>query len=327
MAGALVGELIDTAIEREAAWVLVPSHAKPLARIGGREEKLSDKEMTARQLDAEITAIAPRGVRQRYDQEGSADWVFSRGGGRVRAFARKSAGGPSLTFEPMPISPPSLDEIGAPIASLAVVTRRAGIAILGGALRHELSGAMAAHAEDEQRFVVSVGREVPLLRGVDLGRTGHDLRKLGADVLVVADPEGHEQAAACLEAAEGALVLVAVPSRCAVGALQRFLREVREDDLEAARAQLGQRFLGALARRAVRRVDGGTSLVHDVLPPSALASGLLREGRFDELYGLVAGGSAGAESMDGTLRALVRSGEVSEEVALAAAVDKEIVVA
>jgi twitching motility protein PilT len=91
------------------------------------------------------------------------------------------------------------------------------------------------------------------------------------------------------------------------------------------RTQLSLTIQGIVAQQLIPRSDGsGRVVAFELLVATPAVRNLIREGKTHQLLSVIqTGAKSGMQSMDGSLRDLMRSGTISEEEALARAIDPE----
>jgi twitching motility protein PilT len=158
------------------------------------------------------------------------------------------------------------------------------------------------------------------------------------DIILVGEMRDLETIATALTAAEtGHLVLTTLHTNDAPGAVDRIIDVFPPHQQPQVRAQIAEVLLGVLSQRLIpsRKATAGKPELAGRIAAYELLLGpmagnnavraLIREGKTSQLYTVMqTGAQEGMMSLESSLAALVRSGDVDEDIALAAAVQPEV---
>lgn len=258
--------------------------------------------------------------------------------GRFRVSAYRQRGAVSLVLRSVPLTVPTLAELGVPAAATALAEKERGLVIVAGgagegksatvaAMIGHLNRSYAKHVitledplevvHDDQRSAVCQ-REI----GVDAASFASGLRaalKQDPDVITVSELRDHDAYAAALDAAElGHLVIAVVPAPDAARAVGRLFalgRGLPEHD-----ARLAGALEGVLAQKLLPKRDGsGVTLCCEVLVATAAVREALRGGaeelgpRLRELMELGAS-PYGMSTFETALKQLQAQGQASASI-------------
>jgi twitching motility protein PilT len=146
----------------------------------------------------------------------------------------------------------------------------------------------------------------------------HVLRQ-DPDVILVGEMRDLETISTALTAAEtGHLVFATLHTQDAPQSVDRVIDVFPAHQQQQIRVQLAAALQGVVTQQLVPRADGrGRAVSSEVLVATAAVRNLIREGKTHQIYSAMqAGGRYGMQTMDQSLAALVRSGQVSLDVAV-----------
>jgi twitching motility protein PilT len=146
----------------------------------------------------------------------------------------------------------------------------------------------------------------------------HVLRQ-DPDVILVGEMRDLETISTALTAAEtGHLVFATLHTQDAPQSVDRVIDVFPAHQQQQIRVQLAAALQGVVTQQLVPRADGrGRAVASEVLVATAAVRNLIREGKTHQIYSsMQAGGRYGMQTMDQSLAALVRSGQVSLDVAI-----------
>jgi twitching motility protein PilT len=246
-------------------------------------------------------------------------------------------------------TPPDLDDLGLQ-ADLADLPLRAhGLVIVCGPTGSGKSTTLAALARRalEERSALLVSLEDPIeysleaspkpLRGVARQRqigsdvkdfpTGlRDALREDPDVILVGEMRDPESITLALTAAEtGHLVLTSLHARSAASAVERIADAYAPERQKQVRVQLADALAAVIVQRLLPSRRGGRVVAMEVLRSTSSVENLIREGRTAQFAtAMQAGRDDGMLPFEKSLAALVKSGDVPLEDALAAANDRDV---
>lgn len=290
-----------------------------------------------------LLALAPAAAAARLREQGAAHFAYSVPGvSRFRATVFSQRGTYAVALRAIPDRPPQLSDLGLPATVIEACCERVGVVLVNGpgrsgrtttlaAMVNEINSTRACHlvtVEDPIEFlhrhaVATVNqREV----GIDVPSLAQGLRDAlwqCAQVLVLSEVQREDEARLLLEAAEtGALVLASLRGFDTASALSRLLSFFPPGERAEVRMRL-VRVLRWSFTQQLLAVGGSLRPVAEVWRATRATAEHLAQGEMDSttLADLLRDGEAeGLRGFDRALEALVRSGDISVEGALAAAV-------
>ncbi len=273
-------------------------------------------------------------------------------GARVRGNVYKTSRGLAAAFRLLPPEAPSLDTIVQPVPLADIAHLPNGLVIVCGPTGSGKSTTLASLAQEalKTRSILLVTLEDPieyaltpcastggrgrsLVRQRQIGRDARDFAtglrdalREDPDVILVGEMRDAESISLALTAAEtGHLVLTTLHSRSAASAIERIVDVYPEGRQGQIRSQLADSLRAVIAQRLLPRTSGdGRTLALEVLRVNPSVANGLREGKIANVTSAMQSGKRdGMITLERSLADLVRRGEISLEVARAAANDRE----
>jgi twitching motility protein PilT len=338
-----LGPLLDRAIAARASDLLLSAGQAPRMRLGG---ELVDLDDAAAPTDADLLAlVAPAFTdahRAQLAAAGATDLALSHGDTRFRVNLFRQRAGLAAALRPIRRDPPTLEALRLP-AELHELTRyRSGLVLVTGRAGSGKSTTLVALIEHLNRTAARhvITLEDPIEYEYAPGRCLIHQRELGAqvesfaaglraalrespDVILVGEMRDRETIAAALTAAEtGHLVLSTMHCATAAAAIDRIVDVFPEGQQQQVRLQLAGGLRAVLSQVLVPRGRGGLVPAFEKMVVTPAIAAQIRDGKLHQVPSLIqTGRDAGMVSLERTLAALVRAGEVSRAAARDAAFD------
>jgi len=345
-AGGLV-ELLRAGSKLGASDVHLAAGERAFVRVAGALRPLGEG---ALDVEAMAEPVLDAAAREALAAGKSADFALEVPGlGRFRGNAFRTRGRLALALRLLRPTPPNLDDLGLPAELGDLPLRAHGLVIVCGPTGSGKSTTLAAIARRalEERSALLVSLEDPIeysleaspkpLRGVARQRQiGSDVRDFPTglrdalredpDLILVGEMRDPESITLALTAAEtGHLVLTSLHARSAASAIERIADAYAPERQKQVRVQLADALAAVIVQRLLPARRGGRVVAMEVLRATASVENLIREGRTAQLAtAMQAGRDDGMLPFEKSLAALVKSGDVSLEDALAAANDRDV---
>lgn len=339
-------ELLQALIETDASDMHCKPGSVPVLRVGGDLVRHGDEPLTPAAVAEIAQAVLDSDAQNELIRTGSTIGAHSEPGvGRFRVAAYRQRGSVAMVVHAVADDVPTLDELGLPAAAADMAAAERGLVLVASPVGNGATTTFAALVDhvsaSSRRHIVSVEDPIEVLHGDGEGlvsqlEVGGDVAsaadgirtaaKLDADVVAVSDIGDHGTAAAVLDTvARGRLVIGVVGARSTAGAVQSFLELFPVAERDVARTAVARGVTGILAQQLLRAVDGTQVLaVEALVRTSKIEHCLADAGRMGDLRGLLEEGDYhGMQTMDGALVALVRSGRIDADTALAVSTDPE----
>jgi twitching motility protein PilT len=324
--------------------------APPAARVDGVLKPLSDADLTPEHTKALIYGTLTDSQRARFEQDWDIDFAVQVANvGRFRGNAHLCRGAIEAAFRFIPQEVPGLLDLGHGESVLSLADSRSGLLLVTGPAGMGKTTTLAAMAERilSQRSCVLVSIEDPIeyvfthRYGIAKQRQiGDDAKSFASalraalrqdpDVILVSEMRDPETIATALTAAEtGHLVISTLHSVDASKAIDRLMDAFPGDQQNQIRSQVAGVLVGIIAQRLLIRSDApGRVLASEVLKANPAVRAVIREGRPEQLPGLIQiGASDGMHTMDDSLAHLLCNGHIAFDEAVNHARDANYVAA
>jgi twitching motility protein PilT len=343
----LIPDLLDIVLQRGASDLHLTSGSAPVLRLLGDLVRLDDYPvLTPQSLRTMIYAIISQRQREKLEQDLELDLSYSvPGKARFRVnvyFQRDSVG---AAFRLIPFEIKHLDDLGIPpvVAEFARLPR--GFILVTGPTGSGKSTTLASLVD-----IVNVERSCHIMTVEDpiefLHRHKRSMvnqREIGADthsfsealkhvlrqdpdVILVGEMRDLETISTAITAAEtGHLVFATLHTQDAPQTIDRIIDVFPPHQQQQIRVQLSTTLQGVVTQQLLQTADGrGRVAATEVLIATPAVRHLIREGKVHQVYSVMqAGGRFGMQTMDASLARLVKSGQLSHEMAVERSHDPE----
>lgn len=328
--------LLFEGVEREASDIHLASGMPPMVRIHGELLSLGSDELSDSQVREAIAGIMPAGYRTRFDQSMDVCFVFeSTGQLRFRAAVFVQQRGLSAVFRPIPSPCPTLEELGVPqVLSHSAIKPRGLILVTGpsGSGKTTTLAAMVQHINTHcARHMLLIENPIEFLHtpvksliqqreiGIHARSFPAALRAAqqeNAEVILVGEMRDADTVRLAIAAAEsGHLVLGAMPTSGSARTIERVIELFPTQEREMIRMMLAECIEAVVSQVLCRRIDrAGRVAAYEVMVGSTAVRNLIRDGKIAQMYSSIqTGASAGMQTLDQSMAALVRQGVISVE--------------
>jgi twitching motility protein PilT len=334
-----IDQLLEFVIETSASDLHITPGLPPMARIHGELVPIPEiPPLTPEMSSAFLDAIMTQEQRRIFDEERELDFSFGRRGlGRYRVNAFTERGDVAAAVRRIPVTPPTLEELGLPPVLREIAELRRGLVLVTGpagsgktttlaALISQINSERTEHIitiEDPIEFVHRHQRSIVQQREVgrdttEFARALRSALREDPDVLLIGEMRDLETIAAAVSAAEtGHLVFATLHTNSAAQAVDRIIDVFPPDQQTQIRMQLSASLQAVLAQRLVPMIVGGRVCVMEVLLANEAMRNLIREGKTHQIDSAMQSGiKDGMIIFDMMLADLVRRGEVAGDVAV-----------
>jgi twitching motility protein PilT len=329
-----LASLLAAAREHQASDILLSPGSPPALRVDGLLRPVDTPPLDSEAVEALTREVVPASLRGRL-AAGATELDFAAvvDGERFRGNAYLRAGVRALALRPIPAKIPSPAQLGLPTQLIELAHRSHGLILFTGAAGQGKTTSQAAILDFINR--TTAGHVVTIEDPVEFVHTARrcvvDQREIGSDtpdfatalkyvlrqnpdVILVGEIRDPETASAVLTVAEtGHLVLSTVHANDACQAVDRLVDMFPAWGRDQVRLQLGLTLLAIVNQRLVRSRAGRRVLAAELLLGTSAVSKLIRDGRTEQLYGMLDLEVArGMQSMNRVLAHLVADGTVDE---------------
>jgi twitching motility protein PilT len=337
-------KILRAAVERGASDLHIKADDVFRARVDGRLVPLTRQALTAEQTRAIAQSLIPiESDRARLDELSDYDCSYALPGvGRFRVNIMRQRGAFSVVMRAIPYDVPTLDKLRLPPAVSHIADAERGMILVTGVTGSGKSSTMAAMVrqinERHEKHIVTLENPIEFLHadvrasvtqreiGVDTDSFRSGLRaalRQDPDVILIGEMRDAETVDTAMKAAEtGHLLVSTLHTPDAQSTILRTMAMFPPEEQAVVRLRLAESLHAVVSQRLLPRASGqGRVVAAEIMINTAAIRDLIAEGRVSEIRDLMTEGRMqyGMQTFDQHLTDLVRSGEVTYEVALGAA--------
>jgi len=338
-------KIIKAAVDRGASDLHIKAGDVFRARIDGRLVPLTKQALTPEQTKAIAMRLIPNDEdRARIDKLNDYDCSWGAPGiGRFRVNILRQRSSFMIVMRVIPFEVPTFDKLRMPEVMRRVTEAERGMILVTGVTGSGKSSTMAAminHINSSRnKHIVTLENPIEFLHrdlqssitqreiGVDTESFRSGLRaalRQDPDVILIGEMRDAETVDTGMKAAEtGHLLLSTLHTPDAQSTILRIMAMFPPEEQEVVRVRLAETLSAVVSQRLLPRADGhGRVVAAEVMIVTATIRDLILEGeKIGEIRDYIAEGREqyGMQTFDQHLGDLVQSGEVTFEVALAAA--------
>ncbi len=307
-------------------------------RVGGRLLKANSAPLLPAQSESLILEILTEIERAQFTAHNDLDFAYTIPGvGRYRGNVYRQRRGIDAVFRPIPLEPPTLDDLGLPSSLAKLTGYHQGLVLVTGPAGCGKSSTMAALInlinEDRPDHIITVEdpiefahrsktcvvnqRQVRKHTGSFASALRAALRE-DPDVIAIGELRDLETISLAITAAEtGHLVLGTLHTNDAARTINRILDAYPPDQQSQIRAMISESLRAIVSQKLVPTVDGSRRVpALEILLVNIAVSNLIREERVFQLRSVMqTGRNLGMRLFDDSLLELVRAGTISKETA------------
>ena len=340
-----VEELVAQAKSTGASDIHLICGLPPKCRLDGQLENMAEEVLS----QEDCVAVAKELAGSRYgelEETGELDLAGTFAGNRCRLHLFKQQKVPSLALRLLREEIPQLDTLGLPPAALTLPGLHKGIVLVTGETGSGKSTTLAALLDyiNHTRKCHIVTLEDPIeyvykpdLCAINQREVGADTQSFAAglraslredpDVILIGEMRDRDTIETAITAAEtGHLVFGTLHTGSAADSIDRMVQVFPEGMQTQIRLQLSMCLAAVLTQQLVKKRGGGRVLACEMMVVTDAIRNLIRAGNTPQIANAIATSAAlGGQTMDQALVRLMRSGQISREVALDYAVDQAYV--
>jgi len=343
-----IEQILAQATEAGASDVHVHSGAPLRFRIFGRLIDQTSEPLSAERAGGMALSLLSPQERALFEEHGEVDFSYTLAGqARFRTNLYRQLRGIDVTLRRIPLSPPTLEDLGLPNELARFTNYHQGMVLLTGPTRCGKSSTMAALVnlinEERAEHILTIEDPIEylhrssrcLVNQRNVGRhTQSFARALRAalredpDVIVIGELRDRETVSLALTAAEtGHFVLATLHTDNAVRTVNRIVGSFPPDQQEQVRAMMSESLRAVISQRLVPRADGsGMAAALEVMVVTRAISNLIRESKLVQIRSVLqTGKSQGMSLLDNSLAELVSRKVVTREEALRHAEDAKLI--
>jgi twitching motility protein PilT len=343
-----IERVLAQAVSLGASDVHVHSGAPLRYRIHGRLVDQTPQPLPAERAGAMALSLLSAQERELFEEHGEIDFSYTLAGqARFRTNLYRQLRGIDTTLRRIPLSPPTLEDLGLPNELARFTNYHQGMVLVTGPTRCGKSSTLAALVnlinEERAEHILTIEDPIEylhrssrcLVNQRNVGRhTQSFARALRAalredpDVIVIGELRDRETVSLALTAAEtGHFVLATLHTDNAVRTVNRIVGSFPPDQQEQVRAMMSESLRAVISQRLLPRADGsGMVPALEVMVVTRAVSNLIRESKLVQIRSLLqTGKTQGMSLLDGSLAELVAKKVVTREEALRHAEDAKLI--
>ena len=330
--------VLTKAIQLHASDVHIHTGLPIQMRVGGRLLKANSAPLEPAQAEALILEILTESERAQFTAHNDLDFAYNIPGvGRYRGNVYRQRRGVDAVFRPIPLDPPTLEDLGLPNSLAKLTGYHQGLVLVTGPAGCGKSSTMAALInlinEDRPDHIITVEdpiefahrsktcvvnqRQVRKHTGSFASALRAALRE-DPDVIAIGELRDLETISLAITAAEpGHLVLGTLHTNDAARTINRILDAYPPDQQSQIRAMISESLRAIVSQKLVPTVDGSRRVpALEILLVNIAVSNLIREERVFQLRSVMqTGRNLGMRLFDDSLLELMRAGTISKETA------------
>jgi twitching motility protein PilT len=332
-------QLLLDVLERRASDLHVTAGSHPMIRVRGRLTPLDDYPVLDPTDTREIIyGILTNDQRQRLETDWQIDFAYAIPGTarfRVNAYFQRSALGAAFRLIPSVITP--IDDLGLPPVVHEYCKKPRGLVLVTGPTGSGKSTSLAAMIDEindtREEHILTIEDPIEFLHShkkcmVNQRELGSDAPSFAMalkaalrqdpDVILVGEMRDLETISTALTAAEtGHLVFATLHTQSAPQTIDRVIDVFPSHQQDQVRVQLSVALQGVMTQTLIPTADGSSRVVAcETLVPTPAVRNLIREGKTHQiLSAMQTGGSAGMQTLDAALAALIRAGKITQRMA------------
>jgi twitching motility protein PilT len=334
----MLDRILSKAIQIHASDVHLHTGLPVQMRVSGRLLKANSPPLEPEQSEALIMEILTEQERADFTEHNDLDFAyFLPGVGRFRGNVYRQRKGIDAVFRPIPLEPPTLDQLGMPSSLARLTGFHQGLVLVTGPAGCGKSSTLAALInlinEDRPDHIITVEDPIEFMHRSKTcvvnqrqvrKHTGSFANALRAalredpDVIAIGELRDLETISLAITAAEtGHLVLGTLHTNDAARTINRILDAYPPEQQSQIRAMISESLRAIVSQRLVPVVDGSRRVpALEILLVNIAVSNLIREERVFQLRSVMqTGRSAGMCLFDDSLLDLVRAGTISKATA------------
>jgi twitching motility protein PilT len=340
-----IDHYLQEALKRNASDLHFVSGDPIRARVHGELQVLDEQRLTAEVAQEALYEIMDATAQRTFEQQEAADFAYEIPEvSRFRANAFRHLNGIGGIFRAIPSKALTLEELGMPrviydlcrqTSGMILVTGKTGsgksttLAAMIDSLNKNLKGHILT-IEDPIEFVHKTQQSLISQREIGVHSPSfaealHSALREDPDVILVGEMRDLETISIAVTAAEmGILVMGTLHTNGAAQTVDRIINSFPADKQAHIRTMISTSLRGVVSQQLLptKGRPGRIAALEVMINTSAVAN-LVRQGKLDQLEtAMQAGGSAGMQTMDSALMALVEQAKIAGKDAYLQATNK-----
>lgn len=338
-------DLLRMAVERKASDIHLTAGLPPMIRLDGEVVPLPYEVLSPQQTQRLIYEVLGDEQLEKFENTHELDFGYSvRGLARFRfnVYMQRTSVAGAMRMIPNRI--PSFDELRLPPIIREIAKRSSGLVLVTGPTGSGKSTTIASMIDDinetRQGHIMTIEDPIEYLHrhkkcmvnqrelGSDTYSLHNALRAVlreDPDIILVGELRDLETIEAALTLAEtGHLVFGTLHTRNAPATIDRVVDVFPSEQQDQIRVLMANTIEGVISQQLLPKLGGGRCAALEIMTGIPAIKNLIREGKTHQMYSVIeTSRNLGMQTMDSSLAALFRTGQVSYEECLMRSVDKE----
>ncbi len=343
-----IHQLLDLTIQRKASDLHLSVGSPPIIRIHGDILSVPGEEsVSPEQIESLIVPLLSEMQKSIYKQNFELDFSFEyQKKARFRVNLYRQKGNPAASLRLIPYRIPPIEELGFPEVVKRLIDLKQGFILVTGPTGHGKSTTLASFINqiNQTRSVHIITIEDPIEYVYPAGKSLIEQREMYSDtrswtnalraslredpdVVLIGEMRDLETIASAMTIAEtGHLVFATLHTNSAAQSVDRVIDVFPEIQQPQIRLQLAATLEAILSLRLVPTIQPGRVLSSELLFATPAVRNVIREGKSYLIDNIIeTSAESGMQTLERSLTDLVKSGKISQEVALRYALRPELV--
>lgn len=345
IAGTHLDDLLRDACERGSSDLHLTVGLPPVVRIDGSLQHLGYSPLAPTDTQRLMYDVLTTDQIQWFEKTRELDFSYGVNAvGRFRANLYRQRGSVGAALRAIPDRVPTYEQLGLPLILRELTQKHSGLVLVTGptgsgksttiaCMIDEINSVRPVHImtiEDPIEYIHRHKKAMINQRelNTDTDSFENALRAVlreDPDVIVVGEMRDLETISAALTLAEtGHLVFGTLHTRNAPQTIDRVIDVFPPHQQDQVRVQLSNTLEAVIAQQLCPRLGGGRIAVIEIMMATSAIRNLIREGKTYQIYSMLeTGGQFGMQTMDKVLADMSKNGFLSNEEAMARAIDRE----
>lgn len=334
-----IRDLLLLCIDKKASDLHVTENEPPILRIDGKLHRTDFSTLSKQDLKKLIYGVLTDPQKEAFERELELDFSLALPGlDRFRVNIHQQKNAVEAAFRRVPLEIPGIESLGLPAIAIELARRPNGLVLVTGPTGMGKTTTLAAminlinnereslviSIEDPIEFIFSNKKSIIKQREVysDTRSFAQALRhalRQDPNVIVVGEMRDLETISTALTAAEtGHLVLATLHTPDAPQTIERIIDVFPPHQQQQVKLQLADCLQGVLSQLLLPHASGkGRVLAAEIMMGTSGVRNLIREQEIEQIPTLMQTGSQyGMRTMDKSLKELMKSGQITLDVAL-----------
>ncbi len=331
-----INSFFDHAVSKSASDLHLVGGEKPMIRIHGVLQEISDEVLPVEVLEKEIFALLSEEQQGKFKKELELDFGYELNSNRFRINLHRQEGKIGLSARLIPTQIPTPEQLNLEESISGFSGLMDGLVLVVGPTGHGKSTTIASVIEEinKTRKTHIVTIEDPIEFHFEDKKSLIEQREVGTDtnsfasalkhvlrqdpnVILVGEMRDPETIATVLTAAEtGHLVFSTLHTSTAAEAVERIVDVFEGSKQKQVLIQLSAVLRGVVAQQLVPTVDGKQVIAREILVNTPAVANLIRANNISQIYSMIQTGTKeGMITMENSIKKLLKKGIIDRQTA------------